>query len=179
MKLNRFYIFFAIIFTCGQVFAQPTPYYGTFLFNLTEQQYRSKLMTVDDLKKKGIRFLSFDKESVIKYDTVNNAFSITAKGFETKHFAIVHKNDTILIDYPSIQGVSIFIKAPIPLKGSKGYSFSNEYINDAISSNKDKYLNSIFYLCQGCLLSRYEMKKEIIKSLKESIHWQTVELKEE
>ena len=45
--------------------------------------------------------------------------------------------------------------------------------------DKNKYLNDIFYLCQSCFLSRYEMNEEIIKSLKESIHWQRVELKEE
>ncbi len=179
MKKKVLFIFFAILLVCGRGLAQPTPYKGTFLFNLTVQQYPSKLMTVDDLKNKGIRFLSFDNESVIKYDTVYNAFSITAKGFETKHFAIVHKNDTILIDYPSRLGISIFVKAPIPLKGSSGYSFSNEYIYDAIHSNKNKYLNSIFYLCQGCILSRYEMNDETINGLKESIHWQSVELKEE
>lgn len=179
MKPKILYTLFIIFIFSGMGFAQPSPYYGTILFNLTEQQYPSKLITVDDLKSKDIRFLSFDKESIFKYDTINNAFSLTTNGFETKHFAIVYKNDTILIDYPSRKGVSIFVKVPIPLKGSKGYSFSNEYIYDAISSNKDKYLNSIFYLCQGCLLSRYEMKEEIIKSLKESIHWQTVVLKEE
>ena len=179
MKLNTLYIFFAIILTCGQSFAQPTPYGGTFLFNLTEQQYSSKLLTVDDLKNNDIYFLSFDKESVVKYDTVNKAFSFTSKGYETKHFAIVHKNDTILIDYPSLLGVSTFVKMPIPLESSKSYSFSNQYIYDAIHSNKNKYLNDIFYLCQGCFLSRYEMNEEIIKNLKESIHWQRVEIKEE
>lgn len=179
MNTRILYTLFTIFIFSGMGFAQPAPYKGTFLFNLTEQQYPSKLMTVDDLKNKGIRFLSFDKESVIKYDTVNNAFSITAKGFETKHFAIVYKNDTILIDYPSRQGVSIFVKVPIPLESSKGYSFSNEYIYDAISSNKAKYLNSIFYLCQSCFLSRYEMNEETKKRLKNSIHWQTVELKKE
>ncbi len=179
MRLNTLYIFFALIFICGQGFAQPTPYDGTFLFNLSEQQYPSKLLTVDDLKNKNIYFLSFDKESIVKYDTLNNAFSITTKGFETKHFAIVHENDTIIIDFPSLLGVSTFLKMPIPIESSKSYSFSNQYIYDAIHSNKNKYLNDIFYLCQGCFLSRYEMNEEIKKSLNESIHWQRVELKEE
>lgn len=179
MKLNTLYIFFIIILYCGQGFAQPTPYNGTFLFNLTEQLYPRNLLTVDDLKNKDIYFLSFDKESVIKYDTMNKAFSITTKGFETKHFAIVHKNDTIFIDYSSFLGVSTFVKMPIPLESSKSYSFSNQYIYDAIHSNKNKYLNDIFYLCQGCFLSRYEMSEEIIKILKESIHWQRVKIKEE
>jgi hypothetical protein len=170
MKLNIFYIFFVIILTRGQSFAQPTPYGGTFLFNLTEQQYPSKLLTLDDLKNNDIYFLSFDKESVVKYDTVNKAFSFTSKGYE---------NDTILIDYPSLLGVSTFVKMPIPLESGKSYSFSNQHIYDAIHSNKNKYLNDIFYLCQGCFLSRYEMDEEKIKSLKESIHWQRVEIKEE
>ena len=177
MKLNTLYILCAIILTCGQGFAQPTPYDGTFLFNLTEHQYPSKLLTVNDLKSKDIQFLTFDKESILKYDTVNKAFSITTKGFETKHFAIVHKNDTIFIDYPSKKGVRTFVKMPIPLDSVKSYSFSNQYIYDAIHSNKNKYLNDIFYLCQGCFLSRYEMNEEIIKNLKESIHWQRVEIK--
>lgn len=179
MRLNTLYIFFALIFICGQGFAQPTPYDGTFLFNLSEQQYPSKLLTVDDLKNKNIYFLSFDKESIVKYDTLNKAFSITTKGFETKHFAIVHENDTIIIDFPSLLGVSTFLKMPIPIESSKSYSFSNQYIYDAIHSNKNKYLNDIFYLCQGCFLSRYEMKEESVKRLKESIHWGRIELKQE
>lgn len=178
MKLNTLYIFFALILICGQSFAQPTPYGGTFLFNLSEHQYPSKLLTVDDLKIKTFT-LSFDKESIVKYDTLNKAFSITTKGFETKHFAIVHKNDTIFIDYPFLLGVSTFVKTPIPLESNKSYSFSNQYIYDAIHSNKNKYLNDIFYLCQGCFFSRYEMNEEMIKNLKESIHWQRVDIKEE
>jgi hypothetical protein len=179
MKRNTFYIFFTFILASCQVIAQPTPYKGTFLFNLTEEQYSSKLLTLDDLKNNGIYFLSFDKESLVKYDTVNKAFSFTSKGFETKHFAIVHKNDTIFIDYPSKLAVITFVKIPIPLDSSNSYSFSNEYIYDAIHSNKNKYLNDIFYLCQGCFLSRYKMNEETINGLKESIHWQRVELKEE
>lgn len=179
MKLNTLYIFFAFILTCGQCFAQPTPYEGTFLFNLTEQQYPSKILTVDDFKNKDIYFLSFDKESLVKYDTVNKAFSFTSKGYETKHIAIVHKNDTILINYPSLLGIRIFVKMPIPLESGKSYSFSSQYIYDAIHSNKNKYLNDVFYLCQGCFLSRYEMNDETKKGLKESIHWQRVEIKEE
>lgn len=179
MKLKILYTLFTIFIFSGMGFAQPSPYYGTILFNLTEQQYPRKLITVDDLKSKDIRFLSFDKESIFKYDTINKAFSLTTNGFETKQFAIIHKNDTLFIEYPSILAVSIFVKAPIPLIGTKSYSFSNEYIYDAIHSNKSNYLNSIFYLCQGCFLSRYEMKKETKKRLKNSIHWQTVELKKE
>lgn len=93
MKLNTLYIYFAIILTFRQGFSQPTPYGETFLFNLlTEQQYLSKLLTVDYFKSKAIQFLTFDKETIVKYKTVNNGFSITPKGFETKHFAIVQKN---------------------------------------------------------------------------------------
>jgi hypothetical protein len=179
MKTKILYLLFLVFLFVGQLFAQPAPYYGTFLFNLTEQQYPSKLMTVDDLNKKDIRFLSFDKESIFKYDTINKAFSFTTNGIETKQFAIIHKNDTLFIDYPSILAVSIFVKVPIPLDSIKSYSFSNEYIYDAIHSNKNKYLNSIFYLCQSCFLSRYKMNKETKKRLKKSIHWKSVELKEE
>ena len=179
MKLYKLYIIFAIIITCGQVFAQPQPYGGTFLFNLTKQQYPRKLLTVDDLKSNEIQFLSFDKESIVKYDTVNKAFSFTSKGFETKQFAIVYKNDTIFIEYPSLLSVCTFVKMPIPLESSISYSFSNQYIYDAIHSNKNKYLISIFYLCQGCFLSRYEMNEETKKGLKEAIHWQKAEIKEE
>lgn len=172
-------MFFAIISYCRQGFAQPAPYGGTFLFNLTEQKYSSNLLTVDDLKNKGIYFLSYAKESIVKYDIANKAFSITTKGFETKHFAIVHENDTLFIDYPSLLGVSIFVKMPIPLENSKSYSFSNQYIYDAIHSNKNKYLNDVFYLCQGCFISRYEINEETKKGLKESRYWQRLEIKAE
>lgn len=166
-------ILFTLYLTClltGMSFAQPSSYDGTFIFNLTEKEYPSKLITIEELKTKDIRFLSFNKESIVKYDTINKAFSFTSDGFETKQFAIVHKRDTIFIDYPSVKSVSVCLNTLIPLDKSNGYSFSNENIYDAISSNKNKYFNSIFYLCQGCLLSRYKMKEATKKQLHKYRH---------
>jgi hypothetical protein len=160
------YIFFAIVLISQNCFAQPSPFRGTFFFNLNDDEDKYKPITIDEIESKNIRFLSYNKESIIKYDTIQKAFSFTTKGFENKQFAIVYEKDTIYVDYPSLDfGNSVFIKTPIPLKG-KSYSFFSEKIYDAIHSNCRGKVSTIFYLCDGCLIRQYEMTDETKKQLK-------------
>lgn len=139
-------------------FAQPGQFKGTLLFNLNDNTDSYKTITPSEIETKNIRFLSYYKNSVLKYDTTYKAFSFTTSGDEVKVFAIVYKSDTILIDYPSVKlDNSVFIKTPIPLVG-KSFSFYNPYIYDAMFSNYRNKISSIFYLCDGCFISKqYEM----------------------
>ncbi len=156
-KLLKF-IFFITVVISQNCFAQPTPFDGTLLFNLNDDVDSYKTITPAEMETKNIRFLSYYKNSTLKYDTLNKAFSFTTTGEERKLFAIVYKGDTIIIDYPSIKSAnSVFIKTPIPLKG-KSFSFYNEYTYDAMFSNYRGKVYAIFNMCDGCFVSRqYEM----------------------
>src|SRR5690554_6322040 len=109
-------LLFIVLLFSGKGFSQPSGHLGTLLFNLTEDDNKWKPITPEELKSKNIRFLSDDKgSSIIKYDTINKAFSFTRDGFHAKHFAIIHKNDTIYIEYPSVKHhKSAFVVSPIP-----------------------------------------------------------------
>jgi len=160
------YIFFAIVLISQKSFAQPSTFRGTLFFNLNDNEDSYKPINIDEIENKNIRFLSYDKESIIKYDTIQKAFSFTTNGFVNKQFAIVYEKDTIYVDYPSIDfGNSVFIKTPIPLKG-KSYSFYSKKIYDAIHSNYRGKVSTIFYLCDGCQIRQYEMTDETKKQLK-------------
>jgi|SRR5690554_4641655 len=170
-----FYILFLTVLISFKGFAQPTPFDGTLLFNLTEKDYPSKHLTIEELKNKNIQFLSTYPNSIIKYDTIKKAFSFTTRGYESKGFAIAYKNDTIYISYPSLHR-DVFVKAPIPLNG-KSFSFYNKFTYDAMHSNRNI---EIFNLCQGCMISQYEMSEEIIKQMEKTKRkWHVIELKEE
>ena len=167
MKKVITYIFFALVLISQNCFAQPSSFHGTLLFNLNDDEDTYKPITADELESKNIRFLSYDKQSVLKYDTIQKAFSFTTNGFEIKRFAIICKKDTIYIDYPSLDfGNSVFIKTPIPLKG-KSFSFFNENTYDAMHSNCRGKVSTIFYLCEGCFISKqYEMPDETKKQIR-------------
>ncbi len=146
----------------NKVFAQPTPYYGTLFFNLSEIENPYKSLTAKDIEIKDIRFLS-NHPAKLKYDTINKALAITTYGYEIQNFAILYKNDTIYIDYPSREYVkAVYIKTPIPLNG-KNFSFYNKFTYDAMHSNG--YETKIFNLCQGCMISQYEMSEETLKRI--------------
>ena len=176
MKKAITYIFFVIILFSQNCLAQPSSFRGTFYFNLNDDDDAYKTVTTDEIQSKNIRFLSYDKQSVLKYDTIQKAFSYTTKGLEKKQFAIVYKKDTIYVDYPSLDfGNSVFVKTPIPLKG-KSYSFFNEKSYDALHSNCRGKVLTVFYLCDGCLISRYEMIEETKKQLKKYNFLYTINL---
>ena len=118
------------------------------------------MITIDDIQKGKVQILSYDNENSIEYDTIHKAFSFRSKGFETRSFTILYKNDTIQINYPSVRTISaVFIKSPILLNG-KNYSFSNKYIYDSMHSNHYNNCFAIFNLCEGCFISEYEMPNE-------------------
>lgn len=158
-------------------FAQPQPFIGNLLFNLTENEFTGNFITADELENKNIRFLSNNPDSKLKYDTRNKAFSFTTEGWEYKMFAILYKNDTIFIDYPSLPFVSaVFIKNAIPLNG-KNFSFYNRYTYDAIHSNNYYYHIGIFNLCQGCFISEeYEMQEKTKNQIKKKHFIHTIKL---
>jgi hypothetical protein len=159
--------------------AQPAPFQGTLLFNLTEKENFGELLTIEDFKSEKVRILSYDNKSELKYDTLHKAFSFTTIGFETKQFAIIYKNDTVYINYPSLPFVrAVYVKAPIPLNGMS-FSFKNKYTYDAMHSNH--YFNNfrIFYLCQGCFISdTYAMNEEIKKSIRKDLFNNSIKLVE-
>jgi hypothetical protein len=166
MKKAITFIFFALMLISQSGHAQPSPFQGSLFFNLNDDENAYKPLTPDEVKSKNIRFLSYNKRSVVKYDTIQKAFSFTTEAFERKQFAIVYEKDTVYIDYPSIDfGNAVFVKTPIPLKG-KSYSFYNDKTYDALHSNGRHKVSTIFYLCEGCLISRYEMTEETKKQLK-------------
>lgn len=173
------YLLFLTFFFSVKGLAQPTPFNGTLLFNLTEEEYaRKPIITPEEVKSKNIQFLSTYPNSIVKYDTINKAFSFTTYGYEIKDFAIAYKNDTIYISYPSLHK-DVFIKTPIPLNG-KSFTFYNKFTYDAMHSNKSDI--KIFNLCQGCIISQYETPEEIIKQIEKTKNkrkWFVVELKEE
>lgn len=158
--------------------AQPAPFKGTLLFNLTEKENTGNYLTVEDFKREKVQLLSSYKESELKYDIIQKAFSFTTIGFEQKAFAIIYKNDTTFIDYPSLPFLgAVFVKSPIPLDG-ESFSFANKHTYDAIHSNE--YYNDfrIFYLCQGCFMSiTYAMTEETKKHVEKYIKY-TIKLKE-
>jgi len=157
--------------------AQPAPFRGTLLFNLTEKENFGEFLTIEDLKSKKVQLLSDNKESELKYDGLNKAFSFTTIGFETKQFAIIYNNDTIFINYPSLPFVgAVYLKAPIPLNGMS-FSFTNNYTYDAMHSNH--YFNNfkIFYLCQGCFISiTYAMTEETKKHIRKDLFTNPIKL---
>lgn len=150
-----------ITLTYLNVFAQPSDFSGTLLFNLTETENSWNPMSADEIVSRNISFLSFKKNSTLKYDSINNALSYTTDGYEINWLAIVYKKDTIYIDYPSVKlGNSVFVKAPIPLNG-KSFSFFNENTYDAMHSNCRGRVNTVFYLCDACFISKqYEMPEK-------------------
>lgn len=186
MKRSPFYILFLILLFLEKGFAQPSWYSGTLLFNLSEEPYTKtkKDITIDDFKNKTIHLLSPDeKTATLKYDTINKAFSFTTKiGYELKTFAVVHKTDTIYIDFPAVPryNTHICIKSPIPLKG-KSFSFYDRKIYDAMIVNYEYNKTDIFYLCRSWQsFSSYEMEEERKEQLKKNAHsWHVIEFKEE
>ena len=131
---------------------QPSPFYGTLLFNLMDEQSRNYI-TANDFKNGKIQLLSYNSNSKLTYDTTNKAFSFNTMGFEFKEFGIVYNSDTTFISYPSTAFIkAVFVKMPIPLNGMT-YSFNNQFTYDAMNSNH--YFNNleVFYLCSGCLIS--------------------------
>ncbi|MBI3143071.1 MAG: hypothetical protein HYZ16_09605 [Bacteroidetes bacterium] len=159
--------------------AQPAPFRGTLLFNLTEKGDFGEFLTAEAFKSGKVLLLSSDKESELTYDTLHKAFSYTTIGFEKKQFAIIYNNDTIYIDYPSLPFIkAVFVKAPIPLNGVS-FSFSNKYTYDAMHSNQ--YYNNfrMFYLCQGCFISdNYAMTEETKKHIRKELFTHTIKFKE-
>lgn len=158
--------------------AQPAPFSGTLLFNLTEKEKAGRYLTIEDFKSEKVRVLSYSESSELKYDTTKQAFSFTTIGFEQKDFAIIYKNDTTFIAYPSLRFLdAVFIKSPIKLNDGN-FSFANKHIYDAIHSNKYYYDFRIFYLCQGCFMSsNYTMPKETKERIEKYIKY-SIELKE-
>lgn len=177
MKKIITYLLFLILNLNG--FGQPTPFRGTLLFNLTETEYTGSLIKKEEFISKKIKILSRHKDCELKYDTIHNAFSFTTNGTECKEFAIVYKNDTVFIDYPSLPRVNaVHIMMPIPLNG-KSFSFSNKFTYDAMHSNINYNNFNIFYLCQGCFLStQYEMTIETKKRKNKQYFINEVKLKE-
>ncbi len=178
MKAYLYIIFFTWLCNCC-IQAQPSPFDGTFLFNLTDDENTGKLITPDEIGSKDIRFFTFqdyNKEAVLKYDTIQKAFSIRMRGFESKLFGIIYKNDTIYIDYPSVSHEkSVYIQAPIPLKG-KSYSFFNWTTYDAMYNNC-KYNNlNVFYLCSWGALHNYEMAEPKRRQMKKKGRSKIIEL---
>lgn len=158
-------------------YAQPAPFQGTLLFNLTEKENFGEFLTIEDFKSEKVRLLSYDNESELKYDTLQKAFSYTTIGFETKQFAIIYNNDTVFINYPSLPFVgAVYVKAPIPLNGMS-FSFKNKYTYDAMHSNHYFIDFRIFYLCQGCFISdTYSMTEEIKKYIRKDLFTNPVKL---
>lgn len=168
LKIFKFMIklFYILVFLLlsfhNKGISQPTPYNATLLFNLSEIENPYKSLTVKDLEIKGIYFLS-NQPAKLKYDTINKAFAFTAYGYEIQNFAIIYKKDTIYIDYPSREYIkAVFIKTPIPLNG-KSFAFYNKFTYDAMHSNN--YDTNNFYLCQGCIISQYEMPEQLLKKI--------------
>lgn len=165
MKNNLIIILSILIFYFNG-FAQPTPFRGTLLFNLVEKENTGKFINIAEFESRNIRLLSNYEDSKFKYDTIQKAFKFTTNGFEQKELALIYQNDTIFINYPSLRFVSaVFIKTPIPLNG-KSFSFYNKNIYDAIHSNHCYDNFGIFYLCQGCFLSEYEMQENRKKQIR-------------
>lgn len=183
MRRSTFYILLLILLFSGKGFAQPSWYPGTLLFNLTERPLKKNDITLNDIKSKNIRFLSTDKESIIKYDTIHKAFSYTTnKGYEVKTFAVVYQKDTIFIDFPSASRQkktnAVFVKQLIPLN-EKSFSFYDNKILDAMNANCAYNKIDIFYLVYGSIIHNYEMSEERRKQLSRHLKWHNIELKEE
>jgi hypothetical protein len=160
--------------------AQPAPFKGTLLFNLTEEEFYGEFLTIEDFKSEKVRLLSYNNESELKYDTLHKAFSFTTKGFETKEFAIIYKNDTVVIDYPSLPYVrAVYVKAAILLNGMS-FSFKNDYTYDAMHSNDCYNDFRIFYLCSGgCSISdKYSMTEETKKYVRKDLFTNLIKLTE-
>jgi hypothetical protein len=149
-----------ILFNLNGV-AQPAPFRGTLLFNLTEKEHTGTYLRIEDFKTEKVQLLSYNKESKLKYDSINKAFSFTTNGSVMKNFAIVYKKDTVFISYPSLRYLkALSIVMPIPLNG-KSFSFYTKYTYDAIHSNESSYFNNIYNLCHGCFISdTYSMSEE-------------------
>lgn len=176
---THLYIIVVVLFYGYPVLSQPSPFDGTLLFNLTEDENTGKLITPDEIQSKDIRFFTFqdyNKKAILRYDTIQKAFSIKMQGFESKQFGIIYKSDTVYIDYPSVShGKSVCIQAPIPLQG-KSYSFFNWNTYDAMYNNC-KYNNlTIFYFCSWGALHNYEMQEQTNKKLKKRKHTKMIEL---
>lgn len=175
--MKKAYLYICFLFTYHCVVGQPSPFYGTLLFNLTEES-TGKLITPDEIQSKDIRFFTFqdyNKKAVLRYDTIQKVFSIRMLGFESKLFAIIYKSDTIYIDYPSINDKSVYIQAPIPLNG-KSYSFFNWTTYDAMYNNCKYNKLIIFYLCSWGALHNYEMTEPRRKQIKKMGRHNIIEL---
>lgn len=176
---NNVLVILIIIASYFKGVAQPAPYKGTLLFNLTEKEHTGEYIKVEGFKSKKVQLLSFDKESELTYDTLNKAFSFTTKGAVNKSFAIIYNSKTIFIHYPSLPSLAVKVVMPIPLVGNS-FSFYNSHIYDAIHSNKDYNSSRIFNLCQGCFISKeYQMEEKTKKWLIDNVNkLNKVELKE-
>lgn len=173
------YIIVVILFYGYPALGQPSPFDGTLLFNLTEDENTGILITPNEIQSKDIHFFTFqdyNKKAVLKYDTIQKAFSIKMQGYESKLFGIIYKSDTIYIDYPSVShGKSVYIQAPIPLK-DKSYSFFNWNTYDAMYNNCKFNNLTIFYLCSWGAMHVYEMQEETNKELKKRGRVKMIEL---
>jgi len=173
------YIIILIVLYGYPALSQPSSFDGTLLFNLTEDENTGILITPNEIQSKDIRFFTFqdyNKKAVLKYDTIQKAFSIKMQGFESKQFGIIYKSDTIYIDYPSVShGKSVYIQAPIPLK-DKSYSFFNSQTYDAMYNNCKFNNLTIFYLCSWGAMQAYEMQEKTNKKLRKRGRTKMIEL---
>lgn len=170
MKKKTLFIFFAILLICKQGFAQPSPYESTLFFNLTKDDNKWTHIKPKEFESNDIQIMSA-VNSKLKYDTIRKAFSFTTNGFEQKAFAIVHKKDTIYIEYPStVYTTGVFVVSPIPLN-QKSYSFFDWKIYDAMYNNHKHNQLNVFYLCSLGYLHTYEMQNETIERLEKNIKW--------
>lgn len=178
MEIKTLKIFFIIFAFNIDALAQPSLFDGTLLFNLTEKENSWDFMTPDEFENKNIHILSFNKESTLKYDNLNKSFSFTTTGLYAKCFAIVYQKDTIYVDYPSLDfGNSVYVKTPIPLNG-KSFSFYNEGTYDAMHSNCRSKVNTVFYLCDVCFISKqYEMPDKTRKQIRKKYLSNIIKLK--
>lgn len=141
--------------------AQPAPYRGTLLFNLSLDLWQP--LSPQEIKKMDIKFLSWDKEATLHYDTLNKHFVYSERGFDSKCLYLVYRGDTVTVRYASVRGIDFNLLAPIPLD-RKSYAFDSPVIYDAIHSNtriygRTDYLET-FSMCRGCLISLYEDQTE-------------------
>lgn len=151
---------------------------GTFLFNLVEIENSGNLITVQDIKSKNIKFLSSDSNSVIKYDSLQKAFSFTTRGYEKKFLGIVYEHDTIFLTYPTYPTIATyFLKTPIPLNGNSFSFYSEQDANNSpiYPNNNGVLIDNLYY--NEILSERYQMKEETKNILKRRLN-QTLKFRE-
>lgn len=141
--------------------AQPAPYRGTLLFNLSLDLW--KPLSPEEIKKMGLKFLSWDKEASLHYDSLNKYFVYSERGFDSKCLYLVYRGDTVTVRYASVRGIDFHVLAPIPLD-RKSYAFDSPVIYDAIHSNTRQSGRPdclpVFQMCRGCFISLYEDQTE-------------------